>query len=111
MKPPIVFPNVTIPRKINYSFNVGQWHFVILSWPGLSGSGINDYLERYHPEYYTWLENDLKANSAQFGIYRPTMFFTHHPILPAGEPAAASYGGNATVRNKLANNPELPMET
>ncbi|MDZ7266533.1 MAG: metallophosphoesterase [candidate division KSB1 bacterium] len=81
--------------KVNYSFDAGDWHFILFSQPGGHGYGVDAYLER-HPEYLAWLEADLAANRD-----RPTMFFTHHPLLPVGRVQFDHYGPGAAHRARL----------
>ena len=53
-----------------YSFDVGQWHYVIL--PSIP--------DEYNPDaLLNWLAEDMRANQA-----RDTMVFTHYPYLPQG---------------------------
>lgn len=56
-----------------YSFNLGQWHFIV--WPDPLRKG---FFER-HPHYFEWLEKDLKKNKS-----RPTIVFQHVPAHPIG---------------------------
>jgi hypothetical protein len=78
-----------------YSFDAGDWHFVLFSEPGLIGYGVDAYLAK-HPEYLVWLDADLQANQD-----RPTMFFTHHPVLPVGNAKFDLYGPGAVQRRQL----------
>lgn len=78
-----------------YSFDAGDWHFVLFSQPGLYGYGVDAYLAK-HPEYMAWLDEDLRANQD-----RPTMFFTHHPALPVGNAKFDLYGPGAAQRSQL----------
>ena len=80
---------------VTYSFDAGDWHLVMFSEPGGVGYGVDQYLES-HPEFYAWLEADLQANQ-----HRPTMFFTHHPLLPVGRAHFDIYGPGAVHRAKL----------
>lgn len=84
------------PALVNYSFDAGDWHLVLFSQPGGDGYGVDDYLSR-HPEFLEWLETDLAANR-----FRPTIFFTHHPLLPAGHVRFDHYGPGPLYRAKLA---------
>ncbi len=79
------------PQRVAYSFDAGDWHLILYSQPG----GVDAYTER-HPEFLQWLDTDLKANRD-----RPTMFFTHHPLLPAGHLLFESYGPRANHRAQL----------
>lgn len=83
------------PELVNYSFDAGEWHLVLFSLPGGDGYGVDDYLSR-HPEFIQWLEDDLSANQS-----RPTIFFTHHPLLPAGHVRFDHYGPGPMYRAKL----------
>ena len=85
------------PQKVAYSFNAGRWHFVLFSQPGGNGWGVNACLDR-HPELLAWLEEDLKKYRD-----RPTMFFTHHPPLPAGRLQMEQYGPNAAYRAQFVD--------
>jgi len=81
--------------KVNYSFDAGDWHFILFSQPGGHGYGVDNYLES-HPEYLAWLEADLAAHRD-----RPTMFFTHHPLLPVGRVQFDHYGPGAAYRARF----------
>ncbi len=81
--------------KVNYSFDAGDWHFILFSQPGGHGYGLDAYLER-HPEFLAWLEADLAAHRD-----RPTMFFTHHPLLPVGRAQFDQYGPGAAHRARF----------
>lgn len=83
------------PELVNYSFDAGEWHFVLFSLPGGVGFGVDAYLER-HPEFIDWLENDLAAHRT-----RPTIFFTHHPLLPVGHVRFDHYGPGPKQRARL----------
>ena len=83
------------PELVNYSFDAGAWHLVLFSLPGGTGYGVDEYLSR-HPEFITWLENDLAAHQA-----RPTIFFTHHPLLPVGHVRFDHYGPGPKYRARL----------
>lgn len=80
-----------------YSFDAGDWHLVLFSQPGGNGYGIDDFMEK-HPEFLSWLDADLQANRE-----RPTMFFTHHPLLPVGRAQFDTYGPGAANRAALMN--------
>lgn len=83
------------PQLVNYSFDAGDWHLVLFSQPGGEGYGVDDYFAR-HPEFLEWLEADLAANE-----FRPTIFFTHHPLLPVGHVRFDHYGPGPIYRSKL----------
>jgi hypothetical protein len=82
------------PELAQYSFNAGDWHFILFSQPG---NRVDNEMER-HPEFYAWLEQDLDKNRD-----RPTIFFTHHPPLPVGRRFFDWYGASAAHRGKLAD--------
>ncbi len=88
---------INAPELVNYSFDAGDWHLVLFSQPGGDGYGVDDYFAR-HPEFLDWLEADLAANQ-----FRPTIFFTHHPLLPAGHVRFDHYGPGAIYRAKLVD--------
>ncbi len=52
-------------NKLLYSFNLGQWHFVV--WP----DPLRENFWETHPHYFDWLEQDLEKHKA-----RPTVFST-----------------------------------
>lgn len=83
-----------IPKAV-YSFDAGEWHFVLFSQPGGSGSGVSEAIRR-HPEFLDWMAKDLKENR-----HRPTMFFTHHPLLPLGRNQQDLYGPSASIRREF----------
>ena len=80
------------PELVNYSFNAGDWHFVLAAQPG----GCDGFLDRY-PEWLKWLDADLKQHRE-----RPTFFFAHHPLLPVSRTHFDSYNMNAANRARLA---------
>ena len=87
-----------IPRRATYSFDAGAWHFILFSQPGLTREGVNAFFDRYHPESFEWLKADLEMHSAS-----PTLFFTHHPLLPAGAIAKGEYGPNDSNRKRIVD--------
>jgi hypothetical protein len=74
-------------EKLLYSFEAGQWHFVV--WPDPLR---NDFWET-HPHYFDWLERDLEKNKE-----RPTMVFQHVPIHPVGITPHINYAESVYVR-------------
>jgi hypothetical protein len=56
-----------------YSFNLGQWHFVV--WP----DPLRQMFWENHPHYFVWLERDLEKHK-----HRPTIFLQHIPMHPIG---------------------------
>ena len=68
----------------NYSFNVGEWHFVMVDnlIMKLSGSKLSDYSQGLTDDFWTWLQGDLealcpKAERAQHHI----MICSHSPMF------------------------------
>ena len=80
---------VNSPAFINYSFDMGDWHFILLSQ---AAGAVDGEFER-HPEYLTWLRKDLLKNKS-----KPTVFCSHHPMLPQGSRHFDAYGPSATYR-------------
>lgn len=60
-------------RALYYSFDAGQWHFVVL--PGKEQLPSPD----SEKAMLDWLDADLAANAS-----RPTMVFVHYHLLPIG---------------------------
>ncbi|MCK4749835.1 MAG: metallophosphoesterase [Bacteroidales bacterium] len=75
-------------EKLLYSFNAGQWHFVV--WP----DPLRKNFWETHPHYFNWLERDLKKNKD-----RPTMVFQHVPIQPIGITPHINYAESVFVRS------------
>lgn len=65
-----IFASTLGPR--NYSFDYGQWHFVVLdtTYPGQT-------IGTLEPETLRWLEADLRAQPKT----KPVAIFAHHPLL------------------------------
>jgi 3',5'-cyclic AMP phosphodiesterase CpdA len=60
-------------RKLNYSFDYGKWHFVIIK-------AEEKYLQpEQKKQMLKWLDNELKNNKD-----KQTMLFMHYHILPTG---------------------------
>ncbi len=76
--------------KLLYSFNLGQWHFVV--WPDPLR---NNFFET-HPHYFDWLEKDLEKYKD-----RPTMFFQHVPIHPIGINPMISYTEDVRTKKEI----------
>ena len=76
--------------KLLYSFNIGQWHFIV--WPDPLRSNFWE----THPHYFDWLEHDLEANRD-----RPTFFFQHVPIHPIGINPLIAYVESVEVKRTL----------
>jgi len=79
-------------EKILYSFDIGQWHFVVWPDPLRSNFWIT------HPHYFDWLEHDLEANKD-----RPVVFMQHIPVHPIGIDPLTSYVESATVKKTLVD--------
>lgn len=86
------------PEFAHYSFDAGDWHFILYSQPGCDDHTRTPSVSQYavRTEYLEWLETDLYENRR-----RPTFFFTHHPLLPAGSIGMDFYGPDAAARRKL----------
>ena len=60
-------------RQLNYSFDYGKWHFVIIK-------AEEKYLKQEQKEkMLAWLDNELKKNKD-----KQTMLFMHYHIIPTG---------------------------
>lgn len=65
--------NLSGYRKLNYSFDYGQWHFVVIK-------AEEKYLHADEKiEMLKWLDDELKNNKD-----KQTMLFMHYHILPTG---------------------------
>jgi hypothetical protein len=73
--------------KLLYSFNAGDWHFVV--WPDPLRPGFWE----THPHYFDWLERDLEKYRD-----RPTMVFQHVPVHPAGISPHINYAESVFVK-------------
>ncbi len=76
--------------KLVYSFNLGQWHFIV--WPDPLRAG---FWER-HPHYFDWLEKDLLQHKD-----RPVMVFQHVPIQPIGIDPLTEYAEAPYVKRMV----------
>ncbi|MGB3850409.1 MAG: metallophosphoesterase [Tunicatimonas sp.] len=76
--------------KLLYSFDIGQWHFVV--WP----DPLRRNFWETHPHYFDWLESDLAANKD-----RPTFFFQHVPAHPIGINPLIAYVESVAVKRTL----------
>ena len=76
--------------KILYSFNLGQWHFVV--WP----DPLRANFWETHPHYFDWLESDLEKHKD-----RPTMFFHHVPLMPIGINPLINYVETVDVKRQV----------
>jgi hypothetical protein len=81
--------------RVNYSFDAGRWHVIMFSIPGVHGLMSVEFLKMF-PEHTAWLEKDLAAHKD-----KPTIFCTHHPLLPVGRKFFEYYGPNARQRREL----------
>ena len=67
-------------EKLVYSFDLGQWHFIV--WP----DPLRNNFWETRPHYFDWLERDLEKNKD-----KPTFFFQHVPMHPIGINPLVSY--------------------
>jgi len=74
-------------EKLLYSFNAGEWHFVV--WP----DPLRDGFWETHPHYFDWLEGDLEKYRD-----RPTMVFQHVPSHPVGISPHINYAESVEVK-------------
>lgn len=83
-------------KKVNglelmlYSFNLGDWHFII--WP----DPLRENFWETHPHYFNWLERDLEKHKD-----RPTVFFQHVPVQPIGINPLINYAESVDVKRLL----------
>lgn len=77
-------------EKLLYSFNLGEWHFVI--WP----DPLRDNFWETHPHYFDWLERDLEKYKD-----RPTIFIHHVPLHPIGINPLINYVEGVEVKRTL----------
>jgi len=82
-------------NKVNYSFDAGKWHIIMFSIPGVHGLMSVEFLKEF-PEHTAWLKKDLAEHRD-----KPTIFCTHHPLLPVGRKFFEYYGPNARQRREL----------
>jgi hypothetical protein len=73
-----------------YSFNLGQWHFVV--WP----DPLRQLFWENHPHYFDWLERDLEKYK-----HRPTIFLQHIPMHPIGINPLDNYCETPYVKSLL----------
>jgi hypothetical protein len=73
-----------------YSFNLGQWHFVV--WP----DPLRQLFWENHPHYFDWLERDLEKHK-----HRPTIFLQHIPMHPIGINPLDNYCETPYVKSLL----------
>ena len=73
-----------------YSFNMGEWHFVV--WP----DPLRRMFWENHPHYFDWLERDLEKHKD-----RPTVFLQHIPIHPIGINPLVNYCETAYIKSLL----------
>lgn len=77
--------NAGEPGKGFYSYNIGEWHAVVLNSEIIVNSSI--FNEEARKEQYDWLEKDLKANTKEC-----TLAYWHHPRFSSG-----SHGSDAKL--------------
>jgi len=73
-----------------YSFNLGQWHFVV--WP----DPLRKTFWENHPHYFDWLERDLGKHKD-----KPTIFLQHIPMHPVGINPLINYAESVRVKRLL----------
>ena len=83
--------------KVNYSFDAGNWHIIMFSFPGVGGASQVKFLKDY-PEHLAWLSDDLEMHKD-----KPTIFCTHPPILPVGQYSMELYNANKTQLREMVN--------
>ncbi len=76
--------------KLLYSFNLGEWHFIV--WP----DPLRAMFWENHPHYFDWLERDLEKNKD-----RPTIVFQHVPVHPIGINPLINYSESVFVKRTL----------
>ncbi len=76
--------------KLLYSFNLGQWHFVV--WP----DPLRANFWETHPHYFDWLERDLEKHKDW-----PIMFFHHVPLMPIGINPLINYVETVDVKRQV----------
>lgn len=77
-------------EKLLYSFNLGEWHFVV--WP----DPLRRNFWENHPHYFDWLERDLEKYKD-----KPTLFFQHIPMHPIGINPLVNYAESVSVKRQL----------
>ena len=82
--------NINGMDDILYSYNVGEWHFVVLPDPH------RNYFYQKHPHYFDWLRQDLEKNKD-----RPTMVFQHIHSLPLGINPMTNYVNPTQMLNEF----------
>ncbi len=73
-----------------FSFDCGQWHFVVLPTKELLNTPEKE------AALLKWLDADLQANRA-----RPTMVFMHYHVLPVGTSQLEFYTQSIDFKNRL----------
>lgn len=82
--------NIMSFSQLNYSFDYGQWHFVVI------GSQEKYPTKKLKQELINWLKNDLNKSK------KPTMLFMHYHLLPVGLSQMEFYSFTPnTFRNQL----------
>jgi 3',5'-cyclic AMP phosphodiesterase CpdA len=77
-------------EKLLYSFNLGEWHFIV--WP----DPLRRMFWENHPHYFDWLERDLEKHKD-----RPTVFLQHIPMHPIGINPLVNYAESVSVKRLL----------
>lgn len=78
--------------KLLYSFDLGQWHFIV--WPDPLRS---EFWPR-HPHYFDWLERDLEQHKEM-----PTIVMQHVPAHPIGINPLINYAESVEVKRTFIN--------
>ncbi len=84
--------NINGLEKLLYSFNAGEWHFVV--WP----DPLRTLFWENHPHYFDWLERDLEKHKN-----RPTIVFQHVPVHPIGINPIINYAESVFVKRTFVD--------
>ena len=76
--------------KLLYSFDLGQWHFVV--WP----DPLRSRFWETHSHYFDWLERDLERHRKT-----PVLFLQHVPLHPIGINPFINYVEPVEIRRRL----------
>lgn len=84
--------NINGLEKLLYSFDAGDWHFIV--WP----DPLRTLFWENHPHYFDWLERDLEQHKN-----RPTMVFQHVPVHPIGINPIINYAESVFVKRTFVD--------
>ncbi len=84
--------NINGLEKLLYSFDAGEWHFVV--WP----DPLRPLFWENHPHYFDWLERDLEQHKNH-----PTMVFQHVPVHPIGINPIVNYAESVFVKRTFVD--------